>query len=71
MNRKTSMLGIAGDSASGKTTSSKGIVEARGAEQVTAIIEQGTPGFVEGGTSSFAQEECDAQFAFQLGDGVG
>jgi phosphoribulokinase len=37
MNRKTIMLGIAGDSASGKTTISKGIVEALGAEQVTAI----------------------------------
>jgi phosphoribulokinase len=31
------MLGIAGDSASGKTTISKGIVEALGADQVTAI----------------------------------
>ena len=37
MNRKTIMLGIAGDSASGKTTISKGIVEALGADQVTAI----------------------------------
>jgi len=37
MNRKTIMLGVAGDSASGKTTISKGIVEALGADQVTAI----------------------------------
>ena len=37
MNRKTIMLGVAGDSASGKTTISKGIAEALGAEQVTVI----------------------------------
>lgn len=37
MNRKTIMLGVAGDSASGKTTISKGIVEALGADKVTAI----------------------------------
>ncbi len=37
MNRKTIMLGVAGDSASGKTTITKGIVEALGAGQVTAI----------------------------------
>ena len=37
MNRKTIMLGVAGDSASGKTTITKGIVEALGADQVTAI----------------------------------
>jgi phosphoribulokinase len=37
MNRKIVMLGVAGDSASGKTTISKGIVEALGADQVTAI----------------------------------
>lgn len=37
MNRKTIMLGVAGDSASGKTTISKGIAEALGADQVTVI----------------------------------
>jgi phosphoribulokinase len=37
MNRKTIMLGVAGDSASGKTTISKGIVEALGPDKVTAI----------------------------------
>lgn len=37
MNRKTIMLGIAGDSAAGKTTLSQGIVEALGQDQVTAI----------------------------------
>jgi len=37
MNRKTIMLGVAGDSAAGKTTISKGIVEALGADRVTAI----------------------------------
>ena len=37
MNRKTIMLGVAGDSASGKTTITKGIVEALGPDQVTAI----------------------------------
>ncbi len=37
MDRKTIMLGIAGDSAAGKTTLSKGIVEALGEDQVTAI----------------------------------
>ena len=37
MNRKTIMLGVAGDSASGKTTITKGIVEALGPENVTAI----------------------------------
>lgn len=37
MNRKVIMLGIAGDSAAGKTTLSKGIVEALGPEHVTAI----------------------------------
>lgn len=37
MNRKVIMLGIAGDSAAGKTTLSKGIVEALGSDQVTAI----------------------------------
>ncbi len=37
MNRKVIMLGIAGDSAAGKTTLSKGIVEALGPDQVTAI----------------------------------
>jgi hypothetical protein len=43
---------------------------AGGTQQVTTIIQQGAPGFVEGRSSPFAQEECDAQFAFQLGDGV-
>ena len=38
MNRKTIMLGIAGDSASGKTTISKGIVEALGADKVTRCV---------------------------------
>ena len=37
MNRKTIMLGVAGDSAAGKTTLSKGIAEALGHDQVTAI----------------------------------
>jgi phosphoribulokinase len=37
MNRKTVMLGVVGDSASGKTTLTKGIVDALGADQVTAI----------------------------------
>jgi len=37
MNRKVIMLGIAGDSAAGKTTLSKGIVDALGPDQVTAI----------------------------------
>ena len=37
MNRKTIMLGVAGDSASGKTTITKGIIEALGPDQVTAI----------------------------------
>ncbi len=37
MNRKTIMLGVAGDSAAGKTTISKGIVEALGADRVTSI----------------------------------
>lgn len=37
MNRKTIMLGVAGDSASGKTTISKGIAEALGPDQVTVI----------------------------------
>ncbi len=37
MNRKVIMLGIAGDSAAGKTTLSKGIVDALGADKVTAI----------------------------------
>ncbi len=37
MNRKTIMLGVAGDSASGKTTISKGIAEALGADNVTVI----------------------------------
>ena len=37
MNRKVIMLGIAGDSAAGKTTLSKGIAEALGPDRVTAI----------------------------------
>lgn len=37
MNRKTIMIGIAGDSAAGKTTLSQGIAEALGQDQVTAI----------------------------------
>lgn len=37
MNRKVIMLGIAGDSAAGKTTLSKGIARALGPEQVTVI----------------------------------
>jgi len=37
MDRKTIMLGIAGDSAAGKTTLSRGIAEALGEDQVTAI----------------------------------
>ncbi len=37
MNRKTVMLGVVGDSASGKTTLTKGIVNLLGEENVTAI----------------------------------
>ena len=37
MNRKTVLLGVVGDSASGKTTLTKGIVNLLGAENVTAI----------------------------------
>jgi phosphoribulokinase len=37
MHRKVVMIGIAGDSAAGKTTLSQGIVEALGADQVTSI----------------------------------
>lgn len=37
MNRKTIMLGVVGDSASGKTTLTKGIVNLLGEENVTAI----------------------------------
>lgn len=37
MNQRVVMIGLAGDSAAGKTTLSRGLVEALGAEQVTAI----------------------------------
>ncbi|MCA9972917.1 MAG: phosphoribulokinase [Anaerolineales bacterium] len=37
MNRKVVMIGIAGDSAAGKTTLSKGIAQALGEDQVTAV----------------------------------
>lgn len=37
MNRKTIMLGVVGDSAAGKTTLTAGIVDALGADQVTAL----------------------------------
>ncbi|MCA9954535.1 MAG: hypothetical protein KC434_07435, partial [Anaerolineales bacterium] len=37
MHRRVVMIGIAGDSAAGKTTLSKGIVQALGEDQVTAI----------------------------------